>query len=135
MIGDEKCRFLDADHKLREETWNIEQYRKYIEGRGASVTVATQVFDQGVNIPTMHAMIPAGGIKKYRPIIQRMGRVMRPKEGDKYCYIFDFWHTNHPWLRAQSKHRAAIYKREKIPIHWGISDIAQHLGPPPGGVL
>ena len=127
MVGGKQCRFYDSRGQMQQETWDIKQYSKWVKGQDASVTVATQVFDQGVDIPGMNALIPCGGIKKYRPIIQRMGRVMRPKPGTKYCFVFDVWHTNHFFLTAQSKKRVAVYESEQIKVHWDLQDVVKEI--------
>ena len=52
--------------------------------------IATTIFDEGVNIPEIGALILAGGGKAKHKVIQRIGRGLRVVEGKDYLAVFDF---------------------------------------------
>lgn len=52
--------------------------------------VVTTIFDEGVDIPEIGALVLAGGGKAHHRIIQRIGRGLRVSEGKDYIPIFDF---------------------------------------------
>ncbi len=52
--------------------------------------VVTTIFDEGVDIPEIGALVLAGGGKAHHRVIQRIGRGLRVTEGKDYIPIFDF---------------------------------------------
>ncbi len=52
--------------------------------------IATTIFDEGVNVPEIGALILAGGGKAKHKVIQRIGRGLRVVEGKDYLAVFDF---------------------------------------------
>jgi superfamily II DNA or RNA helicase len=92
--------------------WNIDQISDYINENEGVFVVATQVFDEGIDIPAFNVVIMAGAMKKYRRLVQRSGRGMRPKEKDNFVYIFDFYDNQHVFLRNQSDLRISTYENE-----------------------
>lgn len=131
MTGGEQAHFYDPNG-LTNQTMPITEYRAYVEGRPASVTVATPVFDEGINIPKMDVLIPSGGIKKHRKLIQRAGRIMRAKKDAPYgnrCFLFELYTASHPFLESQSKKRLKFYEKQEIEVNWGFESLSRLLGP------
>jgi superfamily II DNA or RNA helicase len=131
MTGGQQVKYFDAEGQFQEQSWPIQVYREYVESRQASITVATPVFDEGINIPRMNALIPSGGVKKYRKVIQRNGRIMRAKKDASFgnrCFMFDFDLHNHSYFAKQFKERQAIYKREEYEVVAGMEEIRKLLG-------
>lgn len=52
--------------------------------------ISTTIFDEGVNVPEIGALILAGGGKARHKVIQRIGRGLRVVEGKDYLAVFDF---------------------------------------------
>ncbi len=53
--------------------------------------IATTIFDEGVNVPAIGALILAGGGKARHKVVQRIGRGLRVVEGKEYLAVFDIW--------------------------------------------
>jgi hypothetical protein len=78
------------------------------------------VLDEGVDIVSLNCLFMAGGMKKHRRTLQRLGRIMRPKGGDNEAYTFDFLDRTHGALYKHSKSRMAVYEYEGHPCHTGL---------------
>jgi len=76
-----------------------------------NAVVATQVFDEGLDIPDANAIILAQGGKSPIKHKQRIGRVLRPKEGDNVAYVYDFVFKDKGHLERHSKIRVSRYKK------------------------
>jgi DNA repair helicase RAD25 len=63
-----------------------EVLRAFREGR-YRVIVASTVFDEGVDVPDASVAIVVGGYGTSRQLIQRLGRVLRPKGGKRALLI------------------------------------------------
>lgn len=58
--------------------------------------ISTTIFDEGVNVPEIGALILAGGGKARHRVIQRIGRGLRVVPGKEYLAVFDFWDDHSP---------------------------------------
>ena len=84
-----------------------------VEGGMYDVVIATQVMDEGVDLPSVGALIMAGGGKSLRQVRQRLGRGVRCKKtGKNEVFILDFMDRGHIWMFSQSKKRLDIYLDE-----------------------
>jgi len=93
----------DADASINE----------YLEGT-FNVLIGSTVFDEGVDLPAVSAMINCAGGKAFIKNLQRVGRPLRPKaDGPNEAYIFDFWDFTHKWLLKHSGERADDYRTEE----------------------
>jgi superfamily II DNA or RNA helicase len=84
----------------------------FLEGR-YNVLIGSTVFDEGVDLPAVPAIVNCAGGKSFVKNLQRIGRGLRPKKGTNEAYIFDFYDFTHPWLTKHSKDRIADYKTEE----------------------
>ncbi len=75
------------------------------------VLIASKIFDQGIDIPELDALVLAGSGKSSGRALQRVGRVIRRREGKKKAYVIDFW-DNCKYLRDHSEARFNIYSTE-----------------------
>lgn len=75
------------------------------------VLVASRIFDQGIDIPELDALILAGSGKSTARALQRIGRVIRRKEGKSNAVVLDFY-DNCKYLREHSQARYKIYSTE-----------------------
>lgn len=73
--------------------------------------VASSVFDIGVDIPSLDALVLAGGGKSTVRILQRIGRVIRACEGKTDAIVMDFI-DNARYLDKHSATRIAVYETE-----------------------
>ena len=80
------------------------------EGR-TDVLIASKIFDQGIDIPELDALILAGSGKSSARALQRIGRVIRSYPGKKWANVIEFW-DNAKYLESHSTARLKIYKSE-----------------------
>lgn len=78
------------------------------------VLVASPVFSVGYDLPgdMVEAMMLLGGGKSLIPVLQRLGRALRPKSGDNTVVVIDFDDQQHYNLRQHSTRRWNEYKAE-----------------------
>lgn len=103
--------FLHGSHKAEERNKWIDKMR---EGE-ASITISTSLFDEGVDIKPLNALILAGSGASKTRALQRIGRVIRPYSNGNYvkddAIVVDFV-DNIKYMRKQSNTRRKIYKTE-----------------------
>ena len=73
--------------------------------------IASKIFDQGVDIPQLDALILAGSGKSSGRALQRIGRVIRTNPGKSNAIVVDFY-DNAKYLKDHSQRRIDIYKSE-----------------------
>ena len=73
--------------------------------------IATTIFDEGVNVPAIGALIMAGGGKARHKVVQRIGRGLRVVEGKEYLAVFDIWDSHsEKYLIKHSRQRLGAVK-------------------------
>jgi superfamily II DNA or RNA helicase len=78
---------------------------------GLDVIIASSIFDQGIDLPTLDALILAGSGKSSTRALQRVGRVIRGADGKRDAIVVDFIDCA-PYLFDHSRRRHTIYKTE-----------------------
>lgn len=73
--------------------------------------IASSIFDQGIDIPQLDGLILAGSGKSTARALQRIGRVIRRKDGKDNAVVVDFY-DNCKYLRDHSDSRHKIYSTE-----------------------
>lgn len=86
----------------------LDTMRKGDEG----IFIATSIFDQGVDVPSVRTLIIAAGGKSHIKTLQRVGRGLRKKAGDNVLHVHDFLDDTNKHLFRQSGERISIYERE-----------------------
>lgn len=104
---------------------NPEDLRIHFDKMESGVLIGTQVYDEAIDLPSMHALVMAGGGKKLRKIIQRIGRAMHAKA--PHVHVVDFWDHQHNYLQKHSRERSAIYTHLKYQQYSGYSDLLTRL--------
>lgn len=99
--------------KKRQSTIN-----KMKEGKHRCV-IASSIFDEGVDVRPLSALILAGAGKSQTRALQRIGRVIRAYDGKKDAIVIDFFDDS-KYLRKHSQARRKIYRTEP---KFEISDI------------
>lgn len=82
-----------------------------IKNGDVDVLIASKIFDQGVDIPELDALILAGSGKSSGRALQRIGRVIRKAENKEVAVVIDFA-DNCKYLKEHSKARLKIYRTE-----------------------
>jgi len=85
--------------------------KKQFEEGTIKVLIASSILDQGVNLPSISALVLCGGGKSAGRTIQRIGRVLRPFPGKEKAIIIDFI-DQAPHLLRHTKRRIEVYRRE-----------------------
>ena len=75
------------------------------------VLIASKIFDQGVDIPELDALILAGSGKSTGRALQRIGRVIRKYPGKEKAIVVEFM-DNCKYLRDHSEVRLSVYNTE-----------------------
>lgn len=77
----------------------------------------SNVMGEGVDIPSLNALIFASGGKSPKKVLQQVGRGIRRKPtGDNTVEIYDFRDWFHDYLERHSRRRVALYKSEGFKI-------------------
>lgn len=74
--------------------------------------VASSIFDIGVDISSLSALVLASPNKSLVRALQRIGRIIRPFPGKTEVRVVDFW-DDVMYLKNHSKRRYQIYKQEE----------------------
>jgi superfamily II DNA or RNA helicase len=84
--------------------------KEFTEGK-IDIIIASVVYDQGVDLPNLDALILAGSGKSAGRTLQRIGRVIRAHPGKKDAIVIDF--IDHAkYLLDHTTSRIETYKRE-----------------------
>lgn len=102
-----KCQLLYGNDSL-EKRGEVKQM--LIDGK-INVILASTIFDIGIDIPILSALVLAGGGKSSVRGIQRIGRILRQYPGKKTAVIIDFY-DQVKFLKKHSKIRYDIYSTE-----------------------
>lgn len=92
--------------KKRQE--NLEKFKN----KEVPVLIGSGVFDEGVDMPSLDAVVLAAGGKSKVKVYQRLGRALRKYPGKKMAYLHDFKDTTAPFS-IHFNDRFKIYKSEK----------------------
>jgi len=86
-------------------------------GRGDRLCcIATQIFDEGVDVPALDTLILAGGGKSHLKLLQRVGRGLRKKEGRNIVHIHDFLDGSNKYHLTHTEERVSVYRQEGFDI-------------------
>lgn len=77
------------------------------------ITIASSIFDEGIDVKPLDALVLAGGGKSQTRALQRIGRVIRPYKDKKNAIVIDFF-DDMKYMRNHSKKRIKMYKTEKL---------------------
>jgi superfamily II DNA or RNA helicase len=75
------------------------------------ILIASKIFDQGIDIPELDALILAGSGKSSGRALQRIGRAIRKFKGKKKAIVVEFF-DNCKYLRDHSEARIKVYRSE-----------------------
>ena len=95
----------EVDGNVRDEV-----KQKFEDGE-LKCLIASSVFDIGVDLPTLDALILAGSGKGSVRTLQRIGRVIRKAPNKENAIVVDFI-DNAPYLDKHSAARIATYETE-----------------------
>lgn len=91
------------------------------------VLVATQLADEGLDLPGIEALFLAFGERSAARTEQRVGRCVRPQEGKEQPVVYDFVDYKVGVLLNQFRHRLDVYERMGIYVSPQIKAYAQAM--------
>lgn len=89
-----------------------QEVKQMIHNGDIEVILASTIFDIGVDIPIINALVLCGGGKGSIRTLQRIGRVIRSHPSKKYVAVVDMY-DNTKYLKKHSLRRYEIYLGEK----------------------
>ena len=110
-FGGGESHAYDETGQLGQFSNNIENFCKNFNKGTWNVVIATQVFDEDVDIPEI-----AGAGRSRIKFLQRLGRGLRKKLLKNVVYLIDFIDRTHVYLFAQSKKRKGMLTELNIHI-------------------
>lgn len=105
--------FIHGQHTGKQRHEWLDKMRR----REAPITIATSIFDEGVDVRPLDGLILAGSGKSKTRALQRIGRVIRPFDDPvtgftkKDAIVVDFF-DNTRYLKDHSRARKKIYQTE-----------------------
>lgn len=93
----------EDDNKIR-----IKAIEDFENGK-LKTLIASDIFREGINIPTVKVLILAAGGKGIALSLQRAGRSLRTTKDKKTVDIFDFYDYNNRFLEKWSRTRKRLY--------------------------
>lgn len=91
--------------------------KEFNEGR-IDALIGTSTLDEGVDIPSLSAVILAGGGKGRLKNIQRIGRSLRSKSGTNTSYVIDFRDKFNVVTNSHFKKRKSSYDEMNMPVYY-----------------
>jgi superfamily II DNA or RNA helicase len=79
--------------------------------------ICTTIFDEGIDIPELKAIILAGAGKSAIKQIQRIGRLLRKSKGKQGVTVIDFFDRSNKVLVKHSKERIKICKEQGFEVN------------------
>lgn len=106
LMPDSIFLYGSTSKKKREEHLDLMREEK------PRITIASVIFDEGIDCKPLDTLILAGGGKSATRALQRIGRILRPYKGKENAIAVDFM-DNCKYMLSHSKKRAKMYKSEK----------------------
>lgn len=107
-----KCSFVHGEMPIS----RVEHEKARFEDGKIPVLIASPIFDEGIDVPAIKALIVADGGKSVRATLQKIGRGLRQKDGENVLAVVDFADLTHRWLSRHSLDRIAIYEEEGFSV-------------------
>ena len=81
-----------------------------LKDKSLSIAICSPIWDEGVDIPNLDAIVVATGGMSEIKSVQKVGRGLRIAEDKDYVEVIDFNDWGHTWLRKHSRIRGETYK-------------------------
>jgi superfamily II DNA or RNA helicase len=103
-------------HGKMSQTARDEAMAWFVEKPGR-ILVGSNIFDEGVDVPSINVLIVADGGKSLRATLQKIGRsIRRKKTGENVVEVLDFADCTHHWLAKHALDRFDIYTGEGFDV-------------------
>jgi superfamily II DNA or RNA helicase len=94
-----------------------EEHREYTKrqfiNKKIRCVIATNIFGEGIDIPSIDVLINARAQKTEIQTSQGIGRALRKHEGKEIAEVYDFWIVGQKHLEEHSIDRISTYKKER----------------------
>ena len=97
-------------------TDEVERQKARLTEGQIHVLIASPIFGEGVDIPSVRALIVADGGQSVANVLQKIGRGLRRKADDNRLDVIDFADMTHRWLARHSQERLALYQGEGFEV-------------------
>lgn len=87
----------------------IQKLNQHLDEMDSYVLVGSPAIDEDADFPSADTLIVGAGGRSPRRVVQRAGRVLRPKSGENRVDIIDFEDYSNVVLRSHSKSRHKTY--------------------------
>ncbi len=91
------------------ETDKRDFVKRNLNDKAVNVVIATTIWKEGVNIPTLDVIVNAAGSKSEIAVLQTVGRGFRKAKGKDEITIVDFFDPSHPYLISHFGERITLY--------------------------
>jgi superfamily II DNA or RNA helicase len=103
-----KSEFVDGKSSLDTR----KQAVKRLDNGSVEALVATTIFNEGIDIPDLRAVVIAAGGASAIQTLQRIGRGMRRTADKDEVHVYDIADKGHPWTERHAQARARAYRSE-----------------------
>jgi superfamily II DNA or RNA helicase len=113
---------------VRNAKMSMQEIARYVSEEDGCVLLATNLLDEGADLPELNVAIMAAGLKKYRRYVQRVGRLIRPKGDSNRSFIYDFFDHSHKYLIEHSQYRMNTYAEEEFTFSSSLAETEHMMG-------
>jgi superfamily II DNA or RNA helicase len=111
-FGGSKGLIVDPLGQVEDSPIDYDSVRYQVAGGEIDILIGSSALDTGFNIPSIGAVILAGGGKSAIKSLQRLGRgVRKKKSGLNRVYVLDYMDKSHGFLLNHSRTRLHLYKQ------------------------
>ena len=103
-----------------------EELSTRFEAQTTGILIGSTVYDESIDLPSMTALIMAGGGKKFRRTGQRIGRAAH--SSNEFVHVFEFWDFQHPYLQKHSRQRLNVYNSLEYKAYKGLDQFTGMTG-------
>jgi len=74
--------------------------------------ITTKLADEGIDVPDVNLLFLVGGGKAYVSTVQRIGRGLRKKDGERELLVVDYFTLGNKYMEKHDKQRLKTYEAE-----------------------
>jgi superfamily II DNA or RNA helicase len=112
--GGSKLLFFKRGIERKSNKTEIQELNQYLEEMDSYVLVGSPAIDEDADFPSADTLIIGAGGRSPRRVVQRAGRVLRPKPDSNEVDIIDFEDFGNVVLRSHSKSRRTTYQNRYV---------------------
>lgn len=85
--------------------------------------ITTKIADEGIDVPDVNLLFLVGGGKAYVSTVQRIGRGLRKKDGERELLVVDYHTLGNKYMEKHDKQRLRTYENEDFFYQIDIVDV------------